>query len=605
MKSSKKDSPWVVKPLVPEEVYTDRAEFLDWFYGAALKAVARRTSSTVLLGQRRMGKTEIFKRVVNRLFFEQDPGASDVAIPVYFSFPEGPVGQRDFAKLYLENYIRFYVGFLTRQPSLVTEELEGHNLISAVEASRRLYRFTGTLDLILTKYESVCGGDSTLPHKTALETPRRVADIDDSTSVVFLDEFQNTRLPQYDFDMAGFMQEAVESPNCPHFVTGSAMSILAREIIGRGALFGRFRSREIRALTEYHGAELASRAARFYGVEIPETMAPAVALRCGGNPFYIVALIQQAAERNQAVENEQVLNQLLAVDISSGFIWGELLDQVNRWIRRINGYGITKWVLYLSALDENTEDEKGGRLNVEKIRDEIVARERKEVSLDAVREVLALLSRGDLIEYLELGEWFRRVKDPIMLEFLRVWGRVEVEGRSARSVRQELTEKYHLLQRRVREYKGYLAEVYMSQVLWNSQKKILPGRFFNCPDDVKMPDMFVYVEHRHRPGAGKDREIDVLGAAGAEQWVCQSKWTQGRSTGTGVLKKLLEQRRVLMDGEERRTVRLWLFAHDGLSRDAEVYARENEIFWSAREQLDGLLEFVGLRKLPDLDESVS
>jgi hypothetical protein len=28
--------------------------------------------STVLFGQRRMGKTEIFKRIVNRLFFEQD-----------------------------------------------------------------------------------------------------------------------------------------------------------------------------------------------------------------------------------------------------------------------------------------------------------------------------------------------------------------------------------------------------------------------------------------------------------------------------------------------------------------------------------------------------
>nr|VFK47449.1 MAG: hypothetical protein BECKTC1821D_GA0114238_104713 [Candidatus Kentron sp. TC]VFK60479.1 MAG: hypothetical protein BECKTC1821F_GA0114240_104614 [Candidatus Kentron sp. TC] len=41
----------------------------------------------------------------------------------------------------------------------------------------------------------------------------------------FLDEFQNTRLPQ-----------AVESPTCPHFVTGSAMSILVREILGHRLL---------------------------------------------------------------------------------------------------------------------------------------------------------------------------------------------------------------------------------------------------------------------------------------------------------------------------------------------------------------------------------
>jgi len=34
----------------------------------------------VLLGQRRMGKTEIFKRVVNRLFFEQDYEDSNAVV---------------------------------------------------------------------------------------------------------------------------------------------------------------------------------------------------------------------------------------------------------------------------------------------------------------------------------------------------------------------------------------------------------------------------------------------------------------------------------------------------------------------------------------------
>jgi hypothetical protein len=63
---------WVIRPLTPEEVYTDREGPLAFFYKAALEAIGRRTRSTVLLGQQRMGKTEIFKRVVNRLFFEQE-----------------------------------------------------------------------------------------------------------------------------------------------------------------------------------------------------------------------------------------------------------------------------------------------------------------------------------------------------------------------------------------------------------------------------------------------------------------------------------------------------------------------------------------------------
>ena len=115
MKKQKTPPAWVVKPLVPEPVYTDREEFLAYFYQTALKAAARRNMSTVMLGQRRMGKTEIVKRVVNRLFFEQDPESPDAAVPVYFSFPDAPMDRTAFAKLYMENYIRFYVGFLAME----------------------------------------------------------------------------------------------------------------------------------------------------------------------------------------------------------------------------------------------------------------------------------------------------------------------------------------------------------------------------------------------------------------------------------------------------------------------------------------------------------
>jgi len=47
-------------------------------------------------------------------------------------------------------------------------------------------------------------------------------------------------------------------------------------------------------------------------------MSPVVAERCGGNPFYITAVVQQAAEQEKPIANEEMLNELLAVDISSG-----------------------------------------------------------------------------------------------------------------------------------------------------------------------------------------------------------------------------------------------------------------------------------------------
>ena len=591
---------WIIKPLVPEPIYTDRQEFLDFFHKAALNAARRLTLSTVMLGQRRMGKTEIFKRVVNRLFFEQDPESPDAVVPVYFSFPDRQMSETRFALKYLDNFIRYYIGFRTRQPAMIVDGLEGEELMSRVAASRDLYPFSRTFDLLFTWRESIEKKYSVFPDQTAVEVPRRVSDIDNSTIAVFLDEFQNTRLPQYDFDIVGFMQEAVESPTCPHFVTGSAMSILSSEIIGRGALFGRFRGMDIKPMTGYWGAELARKAAAYGGVEMPELMAPVVSDRCGGNPFYITAVVNQAALAGGSIPDEETINRLLAVDLSSGFIWGELHDQVTRWIERINEYGVTKWILYLSALDENTEEDQNGRLNVERIQREVSQREGREVSLETVRDVLVKLSRGDLLEYLELGRWFRRVKDPILLEFLKVWGRVEVEGQNAERVRNELEIRYDQMERRIREYKGYLAEVFMCQALWNAQRKTLPAEWFHGSGDVKMPDYFIFIRSRYRLGTGKGREIDVLAAAGPRQWVCQSRWRIGRPAGVGVLEGLLTQAQWIKEDMDPLEIRMWLFSHDGLTADAEKMAREKGILWSDRKDLDALLEHLGLRPLPDL-----
>ncbi len=591
---------WVVRPIVPEAVYTDREEFLEYFHKAALEAAGRRSMSTVLLGQRRMGKTEIFKRVVNRLFFEQDPRDPNAVVPVYYSFPDAPLDERVFATQYLENFMRYYVGFYTAQPDMVLDEPGSDELISRVEDAKSLFPFTRTLDLILRKYRSVVSGNSTLPQKTALETPRRISDIDDSTIAMFLDEFQNTRLPQYGFEIVGFMQEAVESPTCPHFVTGSAMSILAREIIGRGSLFGRFDSEVIEPMSGYWGRELILNAGRHYNAEISQVMAPIATDRCGGNPFYMTAIVRQAVKSGKEITDEDILNDILAVDITSGFIWGELNDQVSRWIERINDQKITKWILYLCALEGNEEKEKKNRLNLERIRQEIKTREGTDVPLETIRDVLIKLSRGDLLEYLEMGDWFRRVKDPILLEFLKVWGRIEVEGHDQQRVQDELTDQYQTFRRRMSEYKGYLAEVHMSQILINSQDKILPGKFFNVEADVQMPWRFSYVRHRMRIGSGKGNEIDLLGAAGSQKWVCQSKWVTGGKIGKTVLRELLAQAEAVRREMKPRTLRMWIFAHEGLTGPAKTFVEEHGILWSSRKEFDELLEHVGLRPLPDL-----
>ncbi len=582
---------WVLRPGVPEEVYTDRQEFLEYFYHAALEASRRRTMSTVLLGQRRMGKTEIFLRVVNRLFWEQDHQDPQAVVPIYFSFPDELVSRQDFALKYAENFLRWYAAFKLRDPNLLEWPDHWKPLCDSVRERLPISEgFEYAFDRIL----SFARGGSVWPEESALRLPRAVSDRDDSTIVMFLDEFQNTHLPEYQFRVVGFMQHAVESNTCPHFVTGSAMSILSREIIGRGALFGRFSGEEIQSLSDYWGTQLVLNAARFYRVEVPEVFAPVVAERCGGNPFYITAVIRQTAKLHTPLSHEQQLNTILAIDISSGFIWGELHDQVTRWIKRVNEHSITKWVLYLSAIGDEE------KVSVEQIQHELKAREGKDVPLDTIRDILVKLSRGDLVDYLELGGWFRKVNDPILLEFLKVWGKIEVEGHPAKTVQDDFREQYETLQRRYHEYKGYLGEVFMSQILLGSSRKTFPGHVFHVDEDVTMPWQFSYVHHRVRLGSGACNEIDLFGAAGSKVWIGQSKWWTTKKVGMKELRDFLAQGEQVQAERSPRTLRLWLFAYNGLTPKARAFARNHNILWSSKTELNELLRLLGLRELPDL-----
>ncbi|RKZ45656.1 MAG: hypothetical protein DRR08_33970 [Candidatus Parabeggiatoa sp. nov. 2] len=584
---------WAIETLVPEEVYTDRQEFLDYLYQAALKARTRRTGSTVLLGQRRMGKTEIFKRVVNRLFFEQDYRDPKAVVPVYYSFPDTFTDRWDFALNYVENFMRWYAAFRLHDTELLSDVYTPHQLIKIIQEKINLTKgFKSTLNF----FEGLQNKEIIIPEQVALCHPRRVAAMDESTIVVFLDEFQNTRLPHYDFDVVGYMQEAVESPTCPHFVTGSAMSILSREILGRGSLFGRFESEPIEPLTSYWGTELVRKAARYYQADVSEEMAPIIAERCGGNPFYITALIKQAAKLSQAISDEETLNKILAVDLSSGFIWSELSDQVNRWIERINEFGITKWILYLSATQADNKDDE---IYPEQIQQELREREGKEVSLAQIREVLIKLSRGDLLEYMELGGWFRKVQDPILLEFLKVWGRIEIERQNKGQVREALRLKYGRLKRQFSDLTGYLAEVYMVQILFNAQGQKLPGHYFHQDVEVAIPD-FSYIHQREKLAPGADSEIDIHGGAGVEQWVAESKWHHGRKMGIAEIQKLIDKGEWVRKDIGADFARAWFFSHDGFTKEAESFMQEQGVLWSTREDLDGLLDYVKLRRLPNL-----
>ena len=585
---------FAIKTLVSDEIFTDRQYFLDLFYNEALKATTRRSSSMVLLGQRLMGKTEIFKRVVNRLFFLQDHKDSNAVVPVYYKFPDVVTDPWQFSIEYVENFIRWYTAFQMGNPDILTKEsyVKPKELPEFVKSNIDMTSgFEGSLRLL----ERLLERDGIYPEKAAVNLPRMVSDYDDSTIVMFLDEIQNLHLPQHDFRVVGYMQDAVESPTCPHYVTGSAMSILFK-ILGTGSLYGRFKDKPIKQFTDYYGAELVRKSSKFNNTKIPETMTPVISERCGGNPFYINAVVEQSVEQGLELTSEEAINKILAIDLSAGFIYAELRDQVIKWIKRLNDQNITKWILYLSAL------EKEKRIDPERIQRELKRQEGKDVDLEKIKSVMIGLAQGDLIDYKSFGDWFTHVNDPILQEFLKVWGKIEVAGITRAEVEEETISKYESIKKKYNNYKGYLAEVFIIQILWNNQKKTLDGKYFNYPENIKMPGRFIYIAHRSKLGAGRGKEIDIYATAGSNVWVVESKWWKN-PVDVNVVKNLMKQGDIVKEirGKDLKKITLWLFASNGVTENAKKMMEENGILWSTKDNLNALLKDSDLRKLPEID----
>ncbi|ETR67863.1 MAG: hypothetical protein OMM_11133 [Candidatus Magnetoglobus multicellularis str. Araruama] len=583
---------FAIKTLVADEIYTDRKEFLDLFYNEALKAATRRTVSMVLLGQRRMGKTEIFKRVVNRLFFEQDHKDPNAVVPVYYKFPDHITDPWNFSIEYVENFIKWYIAFRMRDPDILDEKFIMLNDLPGFIKSN--VELTKGLSYSLRLLEALVKKDGVYPEKAAVKLPRSLSDRDNTTIVMFLDEIQNLHLPQHDFRIVGYMQDAVESPTCPHFVTGSAMSIL-NDILGKGSLYGRFDAEPIKRFTNFYGAELVGKTSMYCKADISEIMRPVISEKCGGNPFYINAVVRRSAKLNEPLNDEESINRILAIDLSSGFIYQELRDQVIKWIDRLNDHNITKWILYLAALEE------ADKIDPERIQKELKVREGTDVEVKKIINVMIKLSQGDLIDYKSFGGYFTHMNDPVLQNFLKAWGKVEVEGKRQSHVVGDIVFQYESLKRKYKDYQGYLAEVFMIQVLWNKQKKTVDGKYFNSSETVEIPN-FIYIDQRYRLGSGKGKEIDIFASAGRDFWIAESKWHK-EPVDEKVIENLIRQGALVREkmGKNVRSVTLWIFASSGVTENAKKRLEDNSVLWSTKAELNALLEDSGLRRLPEID----
>ncbi len=192
-------------------------------------------------------------------------------------------------------------------------------------------------------------------------------------------------------------------------------------------------------------------------------------------------------------------------------------------------------------------------------------------------------------------------------EFLKVWRKIEVEGNPVLYVRDSPVEQYQNIKRRMSDHTGYLGEIYMAQILWNLQNQIVPGHFFHRDGHISIPWRFSHIKHRFRLGGGSGMEIDVYATAGSELWIGESKWWKDRKVGLNdvkVLHKKAEQVRYFR-GDGLKTLRICFFSYSDFTNEAQEFMQENDTLWSSQKELNDLLNYAGLRRLPEIQEKAT
>lgn len=101
---------WILK-TISDDLFTDREDWLDYLYGYGVKlGEGKPFGSIAILGLRRLGKTELFRRVYNLLFFKQDK-----VVPIFWTYESKNLINPDFSFIYLENFLKQYFSFKNRE----------------------------------------------------------------------------------------------------------------------------------------------------------------------------------------------------------------------------------------------------------------------------------------------------------------------------------------------------------------------------------------------------------------------------------------------------------------------------------------------------------
>ncbi len=398
---------------VPVEYFFNRENELHYLKGLSELKKNALGGDVFLEGARGMGKTELLKQLYRLLYWE------DNVVPFYYSIKTANLKGEYFAKDYFSAFIRQYISFVKKEPSIAQNSAEPFERLMPAVSSLGLYWL---IDCIEDFQTHVNKNDFYWQIVAAISAPVIAAQKSGKPVIVMLDDF-DAAASLYETSLGdahgliSLFRESMQNSLCPHVMTGSAGAL--ETIFTDHSLIGMTEQMRLGPLPEDVAAELFG--AHLANLKItPPPVGEAKFLSVlKGNPLYIRNLAKAASKMRKKELHEKDLIECYSFEVSDGetaFYWSSVLS---RYMKTPAQRKATLKLLMHSVENGGADDIK--RLSL----------------LSGVGET----ETGAILAAME-ASGILRGKDAALQDVIRCLYMKEIEGRNAEYVRGKIEAKY-------------------------------------------------------------------------------------------------------------------------------------------------------------------
>ncbi|MBA4371951.1 MAG: hypothetical protein C0402_03720 [Thermodesulfovibrio sp.] len=370
------------------------------------------TGNVILTGGRGIGKTELLKQLYLRLFREEG------CTPFYYSFRTANLKGNYFARDYFARFVRQYIAFLRKEPSLAENVSEPLQKLMPLVSSLGL---EWLLDCMADFQVHLDNNDLYWQVIAAISVPVTAARKGGRPVFVMLDDFdaaenlyESVRGDAH--GLTSLFSEAMKNSLCPHVITGSAAALEA--IFADQAFIGGVERLRLGALPDDLARQLFRSLLGKLRLSCPAEESLQFLNLLRGNPLYIRNLAAAARKMQKDNLAEKDLVECYSMDVSEG----ETARYWSSVFSRCTG-GAARKKAVVKLLMHSVE---GGGMEGERLSKVLGLREAETgAALDELQ------ASGILSD-----------QEPLLQDFIRGLFLREIEGRTAEQVREAIEKKY-------------------------------------------------------------------------------------------------------------------------------------------------------------------